>query len=131
MTKYYVDFTNIAPDSVEIREVKDRTVDGLEIPADAVQFSFHDEGHTWLAPAYFVTEDFDIGGVEAMKKRNPGCPMLFAQRDDDPEDMQLALISWTHPEDKKWDGRFLLPLRDYVSVVDRNSGEILWPKIHH
>ncbi len=68
---YLIDFSNAAPDLVEVGNVATLDVDGVDVPVDAMRFSLFDRDCVWIGPAYFVTNDVEFGGIEEMAARYP------------------------------------------------------------
>lgn len=111
-----IDFMNIAPDTMEVQQTDTLDVSGLVIPADAMQFASFDEDRKWVAPSYFVTEDVDVGDLESLTSRHPD-----AHLHGDAVAGSFALVSWTHPEGARWNGKILVPLNDDIAVVTRKG----------
>jgi hypothetical protein len=116
MLKYTINFMNIAPDTVEVQHVETTDVSGLSVPADAMQFTFFGEDRKWVAPSYFVTEDVDVGDLAGLKSRHPD-----AHFHCDADAETFALVTWTHPEGSRWNGKILVPLNADFAVVARKD----------
>jgi hypothetical protein len=117
MSKYTIDFMNIAPDTVEVRKAETTEIGGLSVPADAMQFGFYDGDMTWIAPFYYVTEEVDVGELEHLKARHPGASLHGGDAGAD----VFALVSWSHPEGERWSGKIIVPLNDDNVVITRNG----------
>ncbi len=56
---------------MEVRNVATLDVDGVDVPADAMQFSLFDRDRVWVGPAYFATMGVEFGDREDMIARHP------------------------------------------------------------
>ncbi len=117
LSKYTIDFMNIAPDTVEAQNAETTDIAGLAIPADAMQFGFYDNDEKWVAPFYYVTDEVDVGDLERLKARHPDASL---HGDAGGADV-FALVSWSHPEGEQWNGKMIVPLNDDNAVITRNG----------
>ncbi|MCV9964471.1 hypothetical protein OIU34_21510 [Pararhizobium sp. BT-229] len=122
MPKYTIDFMNIAPDTMEVQRTDTLDVSGLVIPDDAMQFVFFDEDLKYVAPSYFVTDEIDIGELAELRERHPDAPLHY----DPKGEAKAALVSWS--EEPGAVRTMLVPLLEFVAVIERKSGEVVWPK---
>lgn len=115
---------DVAPSTVEAREVASTSIDGLSFPDDALWFRFLDEKMKVIGPNYFITEEIDVDSLKNMKNRHRDCNMLFGGLENVAS--KYALVTWPHPDGPQWSGRILLPLDDDFAVVERSSGRLVW-----
>lgn len=122
MSKYTIDFMNIAPDTVEVQRTDTTDISGLIIPADAMQFALFDEDLKYVAPFYFVTDEIDVGELADLQARHREAPLHC----DPKGETRAALVSWS--EEPGVIRRMLVPLLEFVAVIERKSGDVVWPK---
>lgn len=125
MAKFFADFSNIAPDTVEVQEVETTSIEGLRLPDDAVQFNFTDEKRDYLAPSYWITETVDRGPLDELKSRHPSAGVMFKEHGDEQGATEYALVTWKDPGGK-YDFCELLPICDSLAFVERSSGRLLF-----
>lgn len=115
MPEYTVEFMDFAPTTIEVRKVCGNDVEGVDVPAHAMQFAFFDADGKRLAPTYFVTDEVDSGDLASLMARHPGAD-LFAEGT---VDGNYALVRWTHPDGEEWDDEIIVPLGKDIAVVTR------------
>lgn len=117
---YLIDFCNAAPDLMEVRNVATLDVDGVDVPADAMQFSLFDRDRVWVGPAYFATNDVEFGGLEDMTARHPNAIVHEPPGEFD-RSAPYGLVTWDHPEGPQWSGSMLVPVIEGITAIyDRN-----------
>jgi hypothetical protein len=128
MPKYQIDFSDFSPTTIEVRHADSLDVDGFEVPADAMQFSFYDEKLRWQAPSYFVTNDVEIGPTEEMKAKHGISDVAFDSIAAVFDAKESALVTWDHPAGPEWGGKILVPMVvGQVALFDRNLRKVVWP----
>nr|WP_250808644.1 hypothetical protein [Neorhizobium tomejilense] len=125
MTKFYLEFSNIAPHTLESREVSSTSIDGIEIPSDAVQFCFFDERRTYVAPHYWVTETVDRGGLDELLARHPAAHSMFDDYAKKFGLTEFAIVTWRDP-DGRYDVNAVMPITTDFAFVDRATGQRLF-----
>jgi hypothetical protein len=128
MPKYQIDFSDISPTTVEVRHVDSLRVEGIEVPADAMQFSLYDESLRWQAPAYFVTNDVEVGSIDDMKAKHGISDVAFDTIGTVYDARECALVTWDHPSGTEWNGKTLVPLVEgKTAIFDRKRKKVAWP----
>lgn len=125
MAKFFADFSNIAPDTVEVQEVETTSIEGLRLPDDAVQFNFTDENRDYLAPSYWITETVDRGTLDELKARYPSAGVMFKEHGDERGATEYALVTWKDPGGK-YNVCEMLPICKSLAFVERSSGRLLF-----
>jgi hypothetical protein len=123
MSKFTIDFMNISPDTVKRQAAETTDISGVTIPADAMQFAFFDEDMKYVAPSYFVTDEIDFGQLEELQVRHQNASLHCDPKDE----VKVALVSWT--DEPGVVRKTLVPLFEFVAVVDRKSGKVVWPTL--
>lgn len=128
MPKYQIDFSDFAPTTIEVRHADSLDADGFDVPPDAMQFSFYDEKLRWQAPAYFVTNDVEIGPVEEMKAKHGISNVEFDSVAAVSDAKECALVTWDHPAGTEWGGKILVPMVEgQTALFDRSLRKVAWP----
>jgi hypothetical protein len=128
MPKYQIDFSDFSPTTVEVRRTDSLDVDGFDVPADAMQFSFYDAELRWHAPSYFVTNDVEIGSADEMKAKHGISDVAFDSIAAVFGASECALVTWDHPSGPEWGGKILVPMVEgQVALFDRKLRKVVWP----
>lgn len=128
MPKYQIGFMDFAPTTIEVLHSDSLDVDGCDVPADAMQFSFYDEELCWQATSYFVTNDVEIGPAEEMKAKHGISDGGFDSIAEVFDAKEYALVTWNHPAGADCGGKTLVPMVEgQVALFDRKLRKVVWP----
>jgi hypothetical protein len=129
MSELTVEFDSAKPDTIAIRSIKSQSLEGLQVPDDAIKFHFTLTKRARLpkivSPFYFLSlEPLVLTFDQALARRIDDAPLVLNWKTEY-EVTEFGIVAWQQGPARR---SMIIPLTAEIVLLDRMTMAQVWPR---